>query len=684
VVPVSAATASAAQAWEIRSDLPGRLRLRCRELHESELLRRHCRTVLTGCHWLKGFRINPIAGCLTLHFPTRRRSELQPLLQLALTLPHGFTSLQELNQGSRREQMNLRHAAFCAGLLGLDWLVGLPLMALQGATALLMLPVLLEVIHTVRREHRLPVEALDLGFSAVLLQQGLPQEALTDLALDDGSSLLRDRSHQALNRADYRDLISRLAEQERVRTAMPEGLDQPIGQLSQGERIQLNAGDLLFIPCRVVNGSVVAINRQLTGDWHPHQYRPGDHLEPGCLVLCGTAELEVLQAFRDSPLFQLPPPRQNPAKDEPWQAVQRVLHPLLFALGSFWALRGASERALAAFQFNPINDWETSRDANRLAAAAELRLHGITIANPTVFTELGRIERLLMSRSCAERLHRLELREELPSGSALRHGELMRILAGLQQWLVQDNSMPIWNIQLENVADPISVKQLELHDLNQEGWQVELEDGRQLTMVQGRGQETTEHTGGMTVAPLEFHEGERCLGWVTLQRRHNDSWEEVRQQLEHLGIAVELVGEAVDGSNEAQQRLQQVEKYQARGERVGYLGDVMHDIPALARADVAIGLDFDEAGMLTHKLCDLSLSRDPQWLPRLVVLSRSLKNTADSNAVMIGLTHLLSSVATAVLSINPLQTVLLADIPLLLAELRSINSFRSHIQGSVS
>jgi thiamine phosphate synthase YjbQ (UPF0047 family) len=68
----------------------------------------------------------------------------------------------------------------------------------------------------------------------------------------------------------------------------------------------------------------------------------------------------------------------------------------------------------------------------------------------------------------------------------------------------------------------------------------------------------------------------------------------------------------------------------------------------------------------------------------LVVLSRSLKRTADGNAVMIGLTHLLSSVATAGLTISPLQTVLLADIPLVLAELRSINSFRSRTHSTTN
>ena len=674
---------AASPIWEIRSELPGRVRLRCSALAESEALRRHCRTVLTGCHWLEGFRINPIAGCLSLSFPSKRRDGLDPLLELALSLPHGFTALQDLSQSTSRSQRSLRHAAFCAGLLGVDWLVGVPLLVLQGATALLMLPVLVELLRTLRQRRSVPVEALDLGFSAVLLQQGLPSEALMDLALDDGSKLLQDVSHHELSRADYRNLITRLAEQETVRTA-PDGIAQPIGQLHQGARIHLQAGDPLFVPCRITRGELVAINRQLTGDWHPHQYNRGDALEPGCLVLSGTAELEVLQAFADCPLFQLPPPPPTRGNELARLAGQRFINPLLFALGSFWALRGASEQALAAFQFNPINDWDTSRNANRLAAATELRLHGINVANPNVFGDLGRIQRLLVSHSCAERLHQIKLSEELAPKSKLRRGDLMRILAGVQQYLVQDNTVSLWNAQLENVIDAVPVKRLQLHDLNAEGWQVDLEDGRRLQVVKGGERKPAGLSAAVVVEPLEVREGEQCLGWVSIQRTPNQSWEQVHQQLEQLGIAVTVVGRSVDDPTEANQRLQQVEAYQAQGERVGYLGDVIHDLPALARADVAIGLDFDEAGLLTNKLCDLSLSRDPHWLPRLVVLSRSLKHTADGNAVMIGLTHVLSSLATAGLAISPLQTVLLADIPLLLAELRNINSFRSHSRGASS
>jgi cation transport ATPase len=227
-------------------------------------------------------------------------------------------------------------------------------------------------------------------------------------------------------------------------------------------------------------------------------------------------------------------------------------------------------------------------------------------------------------------------------------------------------------------VNPISVKRFQLHDLAEEGWQLELSDGRSVQIVRDSRHNPGDHSRGVEVEPLEFRLNGRCQGWVLLERQENPAWQVVCDDLRQLGIAVEVVGHPVADPEDAWQRLERVEHYQSQGDLVGYLGDVIHDIPALERADVAIGLDFDEAGLLTHRLCDVALNRDPLWLPRLIVLSRRLHRTAQSNAAMIGLTHLVSSVATAGLAISPLQTVLLADLPLLLAELRNLNSFQSH------
>ena len=64
-------------------------------------------------------------------------------MQRGLTLPEGFTWLQDLNQPAHRQRQIRLVAALGGVLLGLDWLVGLRLFGLHGATAVIMLPVLL-------------------------------------------------------------------------------------------------------------------------------------------------------------------------------------------------------------------------------------------------------------------------------------------------------------------------------------------------------------------------------------------------------------------------------------------------------------------------------------------------------------------------------------------------------------
>ena len=61
-------------------------------------------------------------------------------------------------------------------------------------------------------------------------------------------------------------------------------------------------------------------------------------------------------------------------------------------------------------------------------------------------------------------------------------------------------------------------------------------------------------------------------------------------------------------------------------------------------------------------------------------MSRRLEATANSNIGLIGITHLLSAAATATAWFNPLQTVLLADLPLVLAELRNL-AVMSNLKG---
>jgi hypothetical protein len=181
------------------SDLPGRIRLRCEQLVDSANLRRHCRLTLYSCHWLVSFRINPLSGSLTVCFPDGRRQELGLLLKDAFEqpelLPVPSNAEAELGLAGSLKRLNsrqaLRHGGMAAVLVGVDLFFPIPAILLSGATALLLLPLLGGVIKHVRHRHELPVDSLDLGFSAVLISQGLAGEALVDLAIGDASTALQ-------------------------------------------------------------------------------------------------------------------------------------------------------------------------------------------------------------------------------------------------------------------------------------------------------------------------------------------------------------------------------------------------------------------------------------------------------------------------------------------------------------
>jgi hypothetical protein len=72
------------------------------------------------------------------------------------------------------------------------------------------------------------------------------------------------------------------------------------------------------------------------------------------------------------------------------------------------------------------------------------------------------------------------------------------------------------------------------------------------------------------------------------------------------------------------------------------------------------------------------LGADVYWLARIIAMSRRMESLAVSNFALIGGSNLVAAVAASSLWINPLTTVLLSDLPLLLAGLRNLSLMGSH------
>ena len=684
------------------SDLPGRIRLRTEQLLASSDLRRHCRLTLYSCHWLVSFRINPLSGSLSIRFPDGRRQELGLLLKDAFEPPELRPSLQssaegEPSQGGGLKRLSsrqaLRHGSVAALLVGVDLLVPIPAVLLSGATALLLLPLLASVIKHVRHRHEIPVDSLDLGFSAVLISQGLAGEALVDLAIGDASTALQSVFLQGGLDPLARGLVDRLGQAITLSITAPWAGNKPLVEVKTGDRYGAQSQTLIYLRSRIRTGELTVFNRLVDGEWMPRLRGPGDCLEPGTFVIKGKAELEVEQTMLNHPIYgQSHRPSgarlQQSRLQQGLTIYQRVMAPALFVCGTYWSFTGAIQRSLSAFQFNPLNDWQTSNLASRLTAMAELRLHSLQIRDPESLSILGKISHVVISRSCLDQIGGIQPIEHPQPDCPLPERSLLRLLAGMQRYLVTQDSIPIWSTELSLGEDAFAVEELDLNN-GDGGWRVRLADGQVFDVAQQPNPPAA--IPRTHLDPLEIRQGDQVVGYVELRTSPDPSWIELSKALGELGVAMHIVGSdpreriaqmveplalpdpaTIHGECSWSDRLDLVQRLQADGSGVAYVGYVLNDMPAAFQADVSISIDVDDDSAFTERVCDVVIDQDAAWIARLIDMSRRLEATANSNFGLIGITHLLSAAATATALINPLQTVLLADLPLVLAELRNV------------
>lgn len=694
--------------WTVRSNLPGRLRLICQELVDSSLLRHHCAVTLTSCHWLQGFRINSLQGSVVVRFPDHRREDLILLLEEALSLPtlddELVAPLAHLRAGQWRDnpagRLAIRHGSACGLILLAEVLFPIPLAVMTGAALIALVPLVKEVWHEWHHKRSLPAEALELAFSGALISRGLGGEALLDLAIGDASDALEslvtdeDEFH-----AESKELVDRLGNLVTLELVDSDQESCRLKEARAGDHYRVDLHSHVFLESKVVEGEIVVLNRLVDGDWRPRRRRAGDHVHPGAFLIKGHGVLEVLQELNSHHTYQVPLAVEESKLhvsrvEEGLETYNRVMTPVLLGLGGLWLWLGAVERALGVLQFNPVHDWETSNISSRITAMASLRLHGIHLNDPDALMSLGRVKHVVISRSCLDRMGGIQVREHMHQGCSWKKGDLVRFLAGVQDYLLDNDDVPIWSDQLHHVHKPMTVEHVDIQELLQ-GWEVKLADGR--TVILKEQPQPINVVPQTHLDPLEIWEDDNLIGYVELITQPSEGWVGVCEALEEMGINVHVVGvdnyprmlelvkplginhvEHLYGDFHANDRLELVRDLQKNGDGVAYLGYVLHDMPALSQADVSIGIEVDADSIFTAGICDVVIGPDVHWLPRIIQMSRRLDSTATSNFGLIGGTNLLAAVAATAAWINPLTTVLLSDLPLLLAEIRNITALTSH------
>lgn len=655
----------------------------------------HCRLTLSSCHWLQGFRINPLAGSICLHYPEHKRLELNRLLERALTPPLPGSGLDFSDPSAALIAPGrplIRHGAACTSILLIDALIPLPLILLLGLSTVLLWPRFKATLDQLRRG-RLKVEALELGFSTALMLQGLPRETLTNLGIHDATDAVQGVMQPQDDHLDGDRLLERLGQVVQLQPPEGEGDPIPLGEAREGQRFLIHPEQICPLHSLVDEGRLLVSNRRINGDWQPRWLKPGDRVPTGSFVIRGQGILKLKAELFSDPTYALlheqhdRQPLETGLIDRRLKQLSEWLNPTLLAGGGVMLARGAGDAALAALRFNPLHNWNDSVTAARMTAVADLALHQVRIRNPNVLSSLGRIRHLVITQSSLFHTNGILLQEELDTDSGLESGTLLQLMAGIQTWLSGVGGMAIWSTALEEIDEATPVRSVTV-EAQSRSFKVLTEAGDRI-MVKAI-------SNGGILQPLHVSSEGRSLGKVLLTLKPDAHWLEGAEELARLGIrlhvvstlpteqlrssceALNLPNDQLHGNCDAQERLALIRRLQGdKGEGVAYMGYLLKDLAALEQADLSIGMDVDDDSLMVARLCDLTIPTNAAWLPRMVRVSRRLQVAESRNFGLITGTQIASAFATASGWIAPMQTILLYDLPMLVAELNNILSVQS-------
>ena len=564
-----------------------------------------------------------------------------------------------------------------------------------------MLRVAKEVWHHSRHKQQLPPEALELAFSGILLSQGNATETLLDLVLGDSSDAIAGMATgESEPHAKSREFFNHLSNAISLEIADEHKAKRLLKDVRNGDRYHVNAYSHVPLASKVSEGEIIVINRLLDGDWKPRKLSQNEIVYPGALIIKGEAILEAKRELKDYAQFIQAMNTEKPTLhkhefEKHLDVVNHALTPILLGAGAVMCGMGATERALGMLQFTPINSWKSTKTSSRLTALTSLRFQGVHINNPHALIALGKSRHVVVSRSCIERMGGIKMREHIHPESSLKKGELLRIMAGIQNFLLETNQTRIWSNQLNAIPCPAKVNSIHIGNLFAEGWQVDMEDGRQLVVNEEK--QALGHVPDTLLDPFVIKENGIILGRIELLMKPSEKWAGVCQMLEQLSIEIHIVGAEnskrmleiarplefqheihLHGDSSQTDRLKLVQNLQKEGEGVIYLGDLLCDMPALTIADVSIGIDSYFDNTVTGSICDICLDTNAHWLPHIIKLSRQIEKTEKRNFALISGISMLTGLAAAAAWIAPLPTVLLANIPIFLAELRNVYAISTH------
>jgi heavy metal translocating P-type ATPase len=300
-----------ATAWEVKSDLPGRLRLRNLILFRKKALCQAIERELTGVPGIGRFSTNSFTSTVLVHYDPDQVEKTHLIERLD-------QALADAQHPAASDLADL-HLPFCTASLPLAAAAQFAAPVLLPAAALVYactsVPTFKEARRVLVEEKRIGVDALDaVVMVGCLGTMSIFPGAVCCWCLSFGRFLVkqsRDRSQLVL--------VNAFDKQPRYAWLWRDGseVEVPTDRLETGDLIAIHTGEVVPVDGHVVEGMALIDQHALTGESTPAEKGTGDRVFASTLVLSGeirvsvetsgseTASARIVQILRDTAGYKM-------------------------------------------------------------------------------------------------------------------------------------------------------------------------------------------------------------------------------------------------------------------------------------------------------------------------------------------------------------------------------------------
>ena len=388
--------------------VPGRLRVRVPMIAADPAYADSLAGLVRSEEGILGVRVNRAAASITVRHrlslgvsALRRRLENHAAAARDPALASGRQGDREGSAERRWRQLGLPAITAALALLGGPLAVPAPLIA--GAVAAAAVPIVRRAVHSVRVERRLNIDVLDMTAILLTTLRGSYLAPAVMISLVEIGEAIRERTARA-SRREALDLLGSMAQS----VWLERGGDRelvPIDQVATGDTVVVYPGDRIPVDGRVLDGTGLIDEHQLTGEAMPVLREEGQRVYASTLMREGHLHIGVEQvgdetrAGRIIRLMQDAPVHDTRIEDYAAKVADRAVLPAFLLSGAVLVATRNPARAASILITDLMTGIRVSVPTAVLAALTSAARQGILIRSGRALEQLAGVDAVVFDKT---------------------------------------------------------------------------------------------------------------------------------------------------------------------------------------------------------------------------------------------------------------------------------------------